>query len=94
MLESAETPAPGTGPQTAATGAREGRKIGNRRHAPPSGRVDTQVTRTHLPLAALKWVAVVLGVLSMLVIAPLVDLVASGFAGVRRLLGAAAPHRR
>lgn len=94
MLESAENPAPGTRMQTGATAAREGRKIRNRRHAPPSGRADTDVTRTHLPLAALKWVAVVLGVLAMLVVAPLVDLVTSGFAGIRRLLDVAALHRR
>jgi hypothetical protein len=53
------------------------------------------VTRTNLPLAALKWIAVVLGVLGMLVVAPLVDVVRSSVSGLRRLLWAvAAPYRR
>jgi hypothetical protein len=72
----------------------EGRKMTNRWHAPPSGRANTNVTRMHLPLAALKWVAVVLGVLSMLVVAPLVDLAGSGLSRLRLLFSGGQSRRR
>jgi hypothetical protein len=65
----------------------EERKIPDCRHEPPSDHADAHVTRNHLPLTAFKWVAVVLGVLSMLVVAPLVDVVASTLSRLRRLLG-------
>jgi len=66
----------------------EWRKIPDRRHGPPSDRVDTYVTRNHLPLAALKWVAVVFGALMMLVVVPVVDLAGSALSRLRRLLSA------
>lgn len=94
MLETADESIRPTGAQSLATSARGGRKIRDRWPEPPSGRADTNVRRMHLPLAALKWVAVVFGVLGMLVVAPLLDLVGSAFSSLRRVLWAAAGPRR
>jgi hypothetical protein len=95
MLEPIEEPMPRTGAYSVTTDLGEGHKIRNRWQTPPSDRANRDVTRTNLPLAALKWIAVVLGVLGMLVVAPLVDVVRSSVSGLRRLLWAvAAPYRR
>jgi len=94
MLETADESIRPTDAQSLATSARGGRKIRNRWPESPSGWADANVRRMHLPLAALKWVAVVLGVLGMLVVAPLVDLVGSGLSSLRRLLSVAPGSRR
>ncbi len=94
MLETAKKSTEPSSTHSLATSAREGRKIRSGRHEPPSGRADAEVTRIHLPLAALKWVAVVLGVLSMLVVAPLVDLAASTLSRLRRLVWGSSVSRR
>lgn len=87
MAETIHESARPSGTGTFADGG-EGRKIRDRRHGTPSNRVDAEVTRDHLPLLALKWVAVGLGVLMMLVVAPLLDLVVSMWSGLRRLFWA------
>lgn len=84
MGETIQEPARPSGPRMLA-GAAEGRKIRDRRHGSPSNRADGHVTHHYLPLVALKWVAVALGVLMMLVVAPLVDLAVSTWSGLRRL---------
>jgi hypothetical protein len=71
-----------------------GHKIRRRWPEPPSGRANWIVTRTYMPFAALKWVAVGLGVLALLVIVPLVDLVGGTLLRLGRLVRSAPVSRR
>jgi hypothetical protein len=94
MAETARDSANPPAAPVLATSAAGRRNIQDRSSEPPSVRANWIVTSTHFALAALKWVAVGIGLVTMLVIVPLADLVGGSLSSVGRLLGGAPASRR
>lgn len=93
MAETARDSAnPPTAPMLSTSVA--GRRSIRHRSSEPPDRANWIVTISHLPFAALKWLGVGVGVVTMLLIAPVVDLVGGSLLRLGRLLWRSPASRR